>query len=303
MNSLPKVSVVMASWNRRDEIRETLTELQQQDYPDFEVIVVDNNSQDGSAELIEEEFRDVRLIRLPRNIGTDSRNIGIANARGEIVVFLDDDAILEKDWIGKAANKFDKEPQVAILASRILNYYTKEISDWIYETDANTFGDREFETFNFVGCAAAIRKSALDKVGLFPEENFLYGEEGDLSIRIIDLGYEIRYYPDLIAYHRIPSGQNVRINKRRMYYLTRNTIWHYWKYYPLSVALIASFFRIPHNLKSAFGLHYSRVYLKAVLDAFLALPKILKKRKPVKKETLRKVSTPKLKWLIKMLFW
>ena len=302
MNS-PRVSVVIASWNRRDEIRETLTELRQQTYPDFEVIVVDNNSQDGSPELIEREFEDVRLIRLPRNSGVESRNIGIANARGEIVVIVDDDAILEKDWIEKAVNKFDREPQVAVLASRVLNYYTKEICDWIYGKGVNTLASNEFQAFSFVGCGAAIRKSALDKVGLFPEEYFLYGDEGDLSIRVIDLGYQIRYYPDLIAYHRVPVEQNMKKTKRRIYYSTRNTIWHYWKYYPLWVALIASLFSLRYNLKDAFRLPCSRLYCKAVVDAFAGIPKILKKRKPVRKETLRKITSSKPKWLTRMLFW
>ena len=251
LKSAPIVSVVILSYNRKGEIRETLSELQKQYYQDFEVIVVDNNSHDGSQQLIEEEFTEVKLIKLPHNIGIAARNRGIEISRGEFIVLMDDDAVLEKDWIEKALKHFNKEPSLGILASKVLNYDSREIWGWVYGVDVNTFADKQFEAFDFVACAAVIRKSALEKSGLFSEELFIYWDEDDLSIRIIDSGYTIWYCPDLVTYHRIPSSQNATRSKRRTYYQARNAIWYYWKYYPVWVATVVSVCSIPYHLSIA----------------------------------------------------
>jgi len=300
LKSAPTVSVVIISYNRIDKIREALTELRKQYFHDFEVIVVDNNSHDGSPQLIEEEFTEVKLIKLPHNIGIAARNRGIEISRGEFIVLMDDDAVLEKDWIENALKHFYKEPSLCILASKVLNYDSREIWGWVYEEDVNIFADKQFEVFGFVACAAAIRKSALDKAGLFSEELFIYWDEDDLSIRIIDSGYKIWYCPDLIAYHKIPSSQNAWRNKRRAYYQSRNAIWYYWKYYPVWVATVVSACSIPYHLSSALKYRSLWSFLKGILDAFLGMPEIVKKRKPVSKETWRKAASPKVKRFLRI---
>jgi GT2 family glycosyltransferase len=298
--SVPVVSVIIISYNRIDKLRETLGELQKQYYQDFEVIVVDNNSHDGSPQLIEEQFTEVKLIKLPHNIGIAARNRGIEISRGEFIVLMDDDAVLKKDWIENAVRHFHQEPSLGILASKVLNYNSGEIWGWVYGVDVNTFADKQFEVFDFVACAAAIKKSALEKAGLFSEELFIYWDEDDLSIRIIDSGYTIWYCPDLVAYHRIPSSQNSMRSKRSAYYRTRNAIWYYWEYYPVWVAAIVSFCSIPYHLSSALRYRCLWSSLKGVLDAFIGMPEILKKRRPVRKETWRKAASPKVKRLLRI---
>ena len=300
LKSAPIVSVVILSYNRKGQIRETLSELQKQSYQDFEVIVVDNNSHDGSQQLIEEEFTEVKLIKLPHNIGIAARNRGIEISRGEFIVLMDDDAVLAKDWIEKALKHFNKEPSLGILASKVLNYDSREIWGWVYGVDVNTFADKQFEAFDFVACAAAIRKTALEKAGLFSEELFIYWDEDDLSIRIIDSGYKIWYCPDLVAYHRIPSSQNATRSKRRAYYKARNAIWYYWKYYPVWVATVVSICSIPYHLSSVLRYRCLWACLKGILDAFLGMPEILKKRRPVREETWRKAASPKVKRFLRI---
>ena len=296
----PTVSVVIISYNRIDKLREALTELQKQYFQDFEVIVVDNNSHDGSPQLIEKEFTEVKLIKLPHNIGIAARNRGIEISRGEFIVLMDDDAVLENDWIENALKHFNKEPSLGILASKVLNYYSGKIWGWVYGVDVNTYADKQFEAFTFVGCAAAIRKSALEKAGLFSEELFIYWDEDDLSIRIIDSGYTIWYCPDLIAYHKIPSSQNAARRKRRKYYHARNAIWYYWKYYPVWAAFVISTCSIPYNLGHALRNRCLWSSLKGVLDAFLGMPEILKKRKPVREETWRRAASPVVKRFLRI---
>ena len=300
LKSVPVVSVVIISYNRIDRLRETLSELQKQYYQDFEVIVVDNNSHDGSPQSIEEEFPEVKLIKLPDNIGIAARNRGIEISHGEFIVLIDDDAVLKKDWIENAVRHFHEEPSLGILASKVLNYDSREIWGWVYGVDVNTFADKQFEVFDFVACAAAIKKSALDKAGLFSEELFIYWDEDDLSIRIIDSGYKILYCPDLVAYHKISSGQNAMRSKRSAYYQTRNAIWYYWKYYPVWVATVVSCYSIPYHLSRALRYRCLWSCLKGILDAFIGMPVILKKRRPVRKETWRKAASPKVKRLLRI---
>lgn len=296
----PEVSVVIISYNRKGEIHELLTELNKQSFKDFEIIVVDNDSHDGSQQLIEEEFPEVKLIKLPRNIGVVARNRGIEISRGEFIVLIDDDAVLENDWIEKAISHFHEDPSLGVLASKVLNYYSRKIWGWVYGVDVNTFADKQFETVRFVACAAAIRKSALDKAGLFSEELFIYWDEDDLSIRIIDSGYTIWYCPDLVAYHKVSPTQDEIRGNRRIYYQSRNPIWYYWKYYPVWVATLVSIFSIPYNLNNAVRRKTLRYSLKGMLDASLGMPRILKKRKPVSKETWQKSATPRVKRFLRI---
>jgi len=300
LKSVPVVSVVIISYNRIDKLREALHELQKQQYQDFEVIVVDNNSQDGSQQLIEEQFTEVKLLELPYNIGIAARNRGIDISRGEFIVLMDDDAVLQKDWIENAVRHFREEPSLGVLASKVLNYYSGKIWGWVYGVDVNIFADKQFEIFDFVACAAAIRKTALEKTGLFSEELFIYWDEDDLSIRMIDSGYKILYCPDLVAYHKISSSQNTMRNKRSMYYNTRNAIWYYWKYYPVWVAITVSFCSIPYQLIRALRYRCLWSCLKGILNAFTGMPEILKKRRPVREETWHKAATPKVKRLLRI---
>ncbi len=296
-----KASVVIITWNRRGEIGETLQALREQDYKNFEVIVVDNNSEDGTAELIEREFPGVRLICLPQNTGIAGRNDGIAAARGEIIVFCDDDVIFERDWIGNAVGRFEAEPRVGLLASKLFNYYDKRLCNWAHPVDASEYADREFDSITFCCGASAARKSVLDEVGYFAEELFAYHEEEDLSTRIIDAGYRILYCPELVAYHKIPTGEPLRMGKLRMYYGTRNGIWFFWKYYPLRMALMATLLKIPFELGGyAFKRRDLGTYLRACFAAIWGLPGILRIRQPVSRETLERVTGPRMRMLLRL---
>jgi GT2 family glycosyltransferase len=302
MNPIPKVSIIVISYNRREQIRGTLSNLLNENYPNYEVVVVDNGSQDGSAEMISREFPSVRLIKMPRNVGCpNARNIGFVNAEGAIIVLIDDDAVFEKNWMTKVVEKFSKEPKVAVLAAKILNYYTKEVCNWHYHKDAAQFADTEFEVYQFVGCAAAIRKSVLDEVGLFPEEIFMNGEESDLSIRIMDAGYEIRYYPGLVAYHKLPAGASNRPSKDKAGRRAKNAINFYWKFYPVPVALIVSTLIIPPTLIQAFKIHCLKLYFRSTTEGLWNIPHMFANRKHIKREVLWKATPPRLRLLMRLL--
>jgi hypothetical protein len=275
----PLVSVVITTWNRRDELKRTLVDLQTQDYHNTEIIVVDNGSQDGTLEMLREEFKKVRVIALERNIGIEGTNIGMREAEGDFILLLDNDSSPKEDAIKRMVDVFLRESQIGIIAFEIhgpgYRPHSPILSSPVY-------------VYGFSGGGVGIRRSILNEVGGFPEEYFLYLCEQDLSIRVLNAGYKIVQIPGIIAYHRTsPVSRNV---KEVAYYYTRNFIYLYFKYYPLGEI----FLRMAQLLFMVFYASFEQrtpVYIRAFFDGLGSLKKI-KRQKNIKKDVLRMVRIP-----------
>jgi len=219
----PLITVVILSWNRKEEVLETLTNLMNSRFKNFEVVLVDNSSSDGTVEAVSRMFPDVRTIRMPDNRGIYGYNVGFANARGKYVVVLDDDSHPARESLGKIARAFseDKEKKIGVIAMGIVNSSTGRIvtenwpaGDWI----------------TFWGCGAAFRKELLDDIGGYDEDFFIYANEYDLAIRAMDAGWRVVHRPDIIAYHR--ECKKHRSWKRTGLIGARNEAWFHIKHFP-----------------------------------------------------------------------
>src|SRR5512132_1454673 len=114
-------SVVVANWNGRSDLEGCLAALRAQTYQDFEVIVVDNGSTDGSLELLEAEFTEVRVIPLGENLGfAAANNIGIREARGEYVALLNNDTEVDRRWLAELVASLERHPAAASVTSKML---------------------------------------------------------------------------------------------------------------------------------------------------------------------------------------
>src|SRR5690606_7521656 len=112
-------SVVVPLWNGLEHIEECLSSLLQQTYTPLEIIVVDNGSTDGSAEVVERHFETVRLLRNEQNLGFSAAcNRGLEAARGEILLLLNQDTIVEPDWVEALARGLDTTPDTGIVGSK-----------------------------------------------------------------------------------------------------------------------------------------------------------------------------------------
>ena len=113
------VSLVISVWNRKDDLRENLAAIREQTVKPLEVIVVDNNSSDGTPEMVIEEFPEVHLIRMPHSDygACETFNVGFSSARGEYTGILDDDVILPKDFVARMMEEFEAEPDTTVLLS------------------------------------------------------------------------------------------------------------------------------------------------------------------------------------------
>lgn len=225
----PLLSIVILSWNRKDDLRATLGAVFGQEYRPCEVIVVDNGSTDGSAEMVQALFPAAQTIALPENIGIDGLNAGLRAATGEFIILLDDDSYPLPDTLPRLVTTFQDDPHVGIAAGRILRPGGLETRPSRREGEAGQ------EVPTFIGCGVGLRRAALEPAGFFDAAFFLYGNELDLAARVLEAGYTVRYFPELTFVHAV-SPVN-RSSLRAEYYTTRNLLWIIWKYFPLLEAV------------------------------------------------------------------
>lgn len=287
LDNTPLVSVLIINWNRKEILRQVLSNLNKQTYPHFEIIVTDNNSTDGAPEMVENEFPEVKLIRLNENSGITGYNIAFEHSSGEFIVILDNDSFLEDEGIAKIVKKFQSYPNLGALGCKVYNYYSGKIHHWHPKIKEENGPWEGFDSPLFNGCAGAARRSVLKKVGFYPEEFFLYENERDLCTRIINAGYDVKYFTDITGFHMV--SDEVRNNERLIFYATRNRIWYFWKYLPIRIAFWKTITLSVFNMLTAVKNMTVVIYLTPIVSALKGLPKILKHRSPIKKEYLSKV--------------
>ncbi|HUC91994.1 MAG TPA: glycosyltransferase family 2 protein [Paenibacillus sp.] len=285
----PLVSVVMLCWNRKEDVRESLSRIMEIDYPSLEVIVVDNASTDGTADMVKAEFPSAKIIRMAENRGVAAYNDGFEAASGEYIVILDDDSFPGRNAIHRMVEKFEKDPRLGVVAFDVRNYeaYDQVTSDEAGSAAPSPSANDYLMSFN--GAGAGVRKSVFRSVGYYPAEFFLYYNELDAAIKIHDAGYGIEFFADVVAYHKY-SPVN-RASWRAPFYHTRNAFWFLWKNYPIGMAL-------KETIRLCYLCFYysmeqkTTVYLKAMGTAFGQAGQISGKRRPVRKEVAARIRAP-----------
>ena len=186
----------------------------------YEIIVVDDHSSDQSYKLLNRKHPDVRLILHNQNKGFGaSCNDGIREAKGDIIILLNDDTIVAENWLGEIIKPLSDE-RCGISTCKILFMEKKNGKDVIWyaggflspflpriswhrgykKLDLGQYDKGEKVSFAS-GCAIAFRKDFIDKVGLFDERFFLYFEDADLCVRTLSAGYYIYYNPNAVVRH------------------------------------------------------------------------------------------------------
>jgi GT2 family glycosyltransferase len=289
----PTVAAVMTSFNKREDVRKNLDAIRLQTVPFDQVIVVDNCSSDGSAAMIREGYPDVQLIVMPhdRYGACETFNIGFASARTDYIAILDDDVVLPPDWNEKMLAKAASEPpSTALISSHVIEPGTPE---W-YLDDPEVNRERYMATFR--GCATLARRSVIEACGWYDADFFIYGNERDLSARVLSLGYRILQYPAVVVQHGTPFG--MKTGRRSLYYHVRNLWWYLFKHVPapqiagfLLGQLASPFKRKKKAAADAVGtiglwktIRETKgglgVVIRATLAGLIGLPRCLKKRSP-----------------------
>ena len=289
----PMVSIVTICWNRKADIRESLRRIRDIDYPDLEIIVADNASEDGTPAMIETDFPEVRLLRMPENAGIAAYNAGFKIARGEYIVILDDDSFPHRDSLKRMVRKFENDASLGVVAFDVRNFHSydgvkTETLEEIAENSETAAAAKDY-LLAFNGAGAGVRREVLKRAGFYPEEFFLYWNEQDTAFRILDMGFGIQFFSDVVAYHKF-SPQN-RSSRRAPFFYTRNAFWLIWKNYPTAMALNLTLRLIRGCFYAAFE-QKTAVYLHAMLAAFAHIGKLRGKRKPVHRDIARRLRIP-----------
>ena len=305
------ISVIVVNWNRKELLRACLGSLRRQAGVEFEIVVVDNGSADGSADMAECEFG-ARVIRNPENRGfCAANNQGIAIARGEWVALLNNDAEAEPGWLAALLRAFESRPDVGMAASKILVWEDPRRIDkaghLIYPDGQNRGRgtgaldrgqfDRLEETLWPDGCAAMYRKAMLDETGGFDEDFFAYGDDAELGLRARIAGWKCLYVPDAVVRHH--RGATLGLGSaRRLALIERNRVLLAAKLFPWSLLWLNPAWYL---LRLAAGLRASRnetgdlshfpglggkfrvavALMAGDLRALALLPRMLRKRRAV----------------------
>jgi GT2 family glycosyltransferase len=249
------ISVVVVNWNRKELLRACLISLARQENVDFETIVVDNGSTDGSAEMAEREFS-ARVIRNAGNRGfCAANNQGIAAARGEFIALLNNDAEAEPEWLGELERTCASRPQVGMVASKVLVWEDPSRIDkagHLMFPDGQNRGrgsgaldrgqfDHEEEVLWPDGCAAMYRKQMLDQIGGFDEDFFAYGDDAELGLRARIAGWLCVYAPRAVVRHHRGSTLG-KDSGWRLQLIERNRVLLAVKLFPWSLLALNPFY-------------------------------------------------------------
>lgn len=259
MNENPLVSVNILSFNRKEELKNTLTKVHEQDYKNIEIIVVDNASSDGSAEMVEKEFPDVHLIKLDKNIGIAGWNEGFKVAKGKYVLVLDDDAYPEKNAIRLSLKEFQNDNSLACITLNLVDLNTNDFyfGNWL---PFDKKGKKEWPIF--VGCAFIVLKSRLPDNFQFPENYFIYQHELPMSAVISIYNKRIYFIPEIVGYHNFKS--NNLYNKFNDLMIFKNTLRFIIDYIPLIFCMFYYFQIIFFYLTRAIKYNWFEDYMRII---------------------------------------
>jgi Predicted glycosyltransferases len=248
----PLVSLVILNWNGKECIDECLESVLKTDYKNIEIIVVDNGSTDDSLERIKKRPQ-VKILALKENLGyAAGNNAGFKQAMGDFVATLNNDVIVEPDWLKQPLELFKKFSSIGIIACRQMNYQKRDIIDCLYGYPKKSLifapmGSRKRLCNNELfmqpgivisagGASALYRKRLLTELNGFDEHYYSFHEESDLCMRAFLLGWKSAYSPSAVVYHK-GSFSYSRTKAKWAFYHERNRLLFMYKFFPFSFIL------------------------------------------------------------------
>lgn len=248
----PLIEIIIPNWNGKSMLEHCLLSLRRQTYSNFRVIVVDNGSSDGSIELLEDAFPEVKLIQLHQNTGFSvAVNKGIESSAGPWLLLLNNDMEVAEDCLEKLRQAIEQYPQFQMFALKMMNFHQRAYIDGAgdavlrggvgyrlgtMEQDGEKYQiDRE--SFGACGGAALYSRNFFDTVGLFDGDFFAYLEDVDLNMRARRHGQRCMFIARATVYHIGSASSGSKINRITVRLSSRNNIFVLIKNYPLQVFL------------------------------------------------------------------
>ncbi|MFH1710135.1 MAG: glycosyltransferase family 2 protein [bacterium] len=197
------LSIIITTLNNKKVLEECINSVKQFTRSiRYELVIVDNNSSDGTQSLVRSKYPNVALIENKKNLGfSTANNKGLALAKGRYSVLLNDDTYIKDDVFGKMVRFLDNEPGIGICGPKLLNI------DSSIQRQGSIFSAHKWRSKSpievpfVLGACLFIRKAVMDKIGLLDENLFFYNEDLDLCKRARSAGFKVVYYPDAETYH------------------------------------------------------------------------------------------------------
>ncbi|MBN1223796.1 MAG: glycosyltransferase family 2 protein [Candidatus Aminicenantes bacterium] len=308
-----KVSFIIVNWNGEKTIAQCLDSVLAQTYKNREIIFLDNRSSDQSLDIVKENYTLDQLVELDRNYGfAEANNRGLKQATGEYIALINNDTVLEKDWLEKAMAVFreSKSGHVGSVATKIIHYHKRHLIDsagvefyglgacWDYKNWPQNAAEVNHRKPVFGACASAAlyKRSVIEETGFFDSRFFVYFEDTDLSFRLRLFGYDCVYEPGAVCYHygaRRRDKKNtlfVEFGRRNIEFLfIKNMQGHLFPRYFLSHCLYEGVLFLYHICTGR-----AVPFVKGKIGVLGQLGYLLRERKKIKQNLIHKKRFKKL---------
>ena len=242
-----EAAVVIPNYNGIQYLETCLDALRAQTFPDFQILLVDNGSTDGSLELVRQRYPEVEVIALPENFGfCRAVNEGIRRAEARYVILLNNDTQVFPDFVEQLCRGMRTRPKAFSGGAMMIQAHDHGKLDaagdyysalgWAFAggkgKDPRKFASPR-KVFSVCAGAAVYRADLLREIGLFDEEHFAYLEDLDIGYRARIAGYENWYLPEAKVYHVGSGTSGSRYNLFKIRYSSRNNVYLIWKNMPV----------------------------------------------------------------------
>lgn len=283
---MSEVTVIIPNYNGIEYIEGCLKSLESQTMKDFEVIVIDNASSDGSKELVKEKFPKVTVKEMSENFGfCRAVNEGIRLTKTKYLILLNNDTKVEEHFVEEMLKAIKAHDDTFSVAAKMLQMNNPNLIDaagdlycalgWAFSLGKDKKAvkyDKEADVFSACAGAAIYRKDIFEQIGYFDELHFSYLEDVDVGYRAKIMGYKNRYTPKAVCFHAGSAVTGSRHNSFKVRLASRNSWYVIYKNMPLLQIIInLPFFIIGFSVKALFFIikGYGREYLSGMKRGYL----------------------------------
>ena len=306
----PLISIIISNLNGMslNLLPECLDSLTNPGYPNWELLVIDNNSNDNSVDYLIKRFsnsKNCRVIQNPINMYSQGLNLGAKNANGKYLAYFNNDVAIKKGYFQELVSQFKKDNKLAMAQGKIVNYYHRNVIDSAGET-MDQFGnpitigagekdlgqyDKVEQILSASGSACIIKKSIFKKQGGYDSDYGIGYEDMDLALQTRRLGYSVKRFPKAIVYHKRASTDLAEFIKIKVkWHFNKNRLTTMVKNYPWNLLFIT----LPVTLLLYLGItlyewlvrrrwQIGWVRITSIFWVLLNLPQILLKRYKINK--------------------
>lgn len=287
----PRVSIVIVNYNGRDLTLNLLKSISRLNYKNYEIIVVDNASTDGTSEAVKKNFKNVKLVENKKNLGYSGANSCISHCEGEYILFLNNDMEIGRSSLNELVETAQADKDCVMAAPRLVNFYDKKLKSggtWLSRAFYNGHikGNDKDSTkeIPYLG-VGLIRKDFVEMFGyLFDPDYFIYGEDVDLGLRIRLIGKKALFEPKSLMYHMHSITMQKQKKSFSTFLMERNLMTTFFKILSINNIIIylpyVLLLRLIAIMKDVFSLRFDLAYarVKAVFSVLFHFNSIMKKR-------------------------